>query len=227
MKTHILLATGFLLLLAAPALAGEPSAFDSDGDGYDDATEIASGWSPFGAGRLDAHDADGDGLTDGEELKRGTDPRSADSDGDGYADGEELKHAYDPLAGGAAKLKKRVVISLAKQELTYYLGDAAIATHRVSTGRPGLSTPVGTFAILDKKPRAWSAAAKLWMPYWMPFIGTKYGLHELPEWPGGKKEGENHLGTPVSHGCVRLGVGAAKELYDWVDVGTELTINKT
>ena len=61
----------------------------------------------------------------------------------------------------------------------------------------------------------------------MPFIGTKYGLHELPEWPGGKKEGEDHLGTPVSGGCIRLGVGAAKELYEWADVGTEVIISKT
>ena len=227
MKTRILFIAAFLLCAAAPARAGEPSAADSDGDGYDDATELANGWSPFGAGRLDASDADGDGLSDAQELALGTDPRVADSDGDGYADGLELKHAYDPLDPSAAKLKKRVVISLAKQELTYYLGKNAVATHPVSTGRPGHPTPLGTYAILDKKPRAWSATAKLWMPYWMPFIGTKYGLHELPEWPGGKKEGENHLGTPVSGGCIRLGVGAAKELYDWVDVGTEVTIVKT
>lgn len=227
MKTRLLIASGFLLFLAAPALAAQPTATDSDGDGYDDATEIANGWSPFGADRLDANDADGDGLTDASELAQGTDPLVFDTDGDGFADGVEVEHAYDPLNGAGAKLKKRVVISLAKQELTYYLGKAPVASHPVSTGRPGHPTPLGTYAILDKMPRAWSATAKLWMPYWMPFIGTKYGLHELPEWPGGKKEGEDHLGTPVSGGCIRLGVGAAKELYDWVDVGTEVTIQKT
>ena len=123
--------------------------------------------------------------------------------------------------------RRRVVISLAKQQLTYYYGDAPIATHPVSTGRPGMPTPTGTYAVLDKKPRAWSSAAKLWMPYWMPFIGTKYGMHELPEWPGGFKEGQDHLGTPVSHGCIRLGVGAAKEVYDWVEVGTDIEIVKS
>lgn len=215
----------FLALGAAsPSRAAEPSAFDSDGDGYDDATELANGWSPYGPDRLHENDADADGLSDGDELSRGTDPRSADTDGDGYGDGLELRNAYDPLDAAPNRLKKRVVISIAKQELTYYLGDTAVATHPVSTGRPGRPTPIGTFAILDKMPRAWSASAKLWMPYWMPFIGTKYGLHELPEWPGGRKEGEDHLGTPVSGGCVRLGVGAAKELYEWVDIGTEVTI---
>ena len=58
------------------------------------------------------------------------------------------------------------------------------------------------------------------MPYWMAFDNRGYGLHELPEWPGGYKEGASHLGHRVSHGCVRLGVGAAKKLYDWAEVGT-------
>jgi len=225
MRTRILIMAGFLLFAALPASAGW-SPFDNDGDGYDDATEIANGWSPYGTGRLDENDADADGLSDGDEIGRGTQPLVPDTDGDGYADGDEVRNGYDPLDATPTKPKKRIVISIAKQELTYYRGDVAIATHPVSTGRPGMATPLGTFAILDKKPRAWSAAAKLWMPYWMPFIGTKYGLHELPEWPGGFKEGQDHLGTPVSHGCVRLGVGAAKEVYDWVEIGTELTIEK-
>ena len=223
---HLLIAA--LLFLAAPAAqAGMPSATDADGDGYDDATEIANGYTPYGPGRLDAHDADGDGLTDAQELSYGTNPLVADTDGDGYADALEVAQGYDPRDPDPVKPKKRIVISIARQELTYYQGDVAVASHPVSTGRPGRPTPTGTFAVLDKIPRAWSASAKLWMPYWMPFIGTKYGLHELPEWPGGIKEGEDHLGTPVSGGCIRLGVGPAKELYEWADVGTEITINAT
>jgi hypothetical protein len=227
MRMRHLIIAGFLLLAALPASAMEPSSTDHDGDGYDDATEMANGWSPYGRGRLDENDADRDGLSDGEEIRRGTNPLEEDSDGDGFADGDELKNAYDPLDAAPKRLKKRIVISIADQRLTYYQGDTAVATVPVSTGRPGRPTPTGTYAILDKKPRAWSASAKLWMPYWMPFIGTKYGLHELPEWPGGFKEGEDHLGTPVSGGCIRLGVGAAKSLYEWADIGTEVTINKT
>ncbi len=212
---------------AVPGRAAEPSAFDHDGDGYDDATEIANGWSPYGLGRLHENDADGDGLSDGRELEIGTDPLRADTDGDGYDDGTEVANGYDPLDADPTKLKKRVVVSLAAQELTAYLGHIPVATHAVSTGRPGSPTPLGTYAILDKIPRAWSASAKLWMPYWMPFIGTKYGLHELPEWPGGKKEGEDSLGQPVSGGCIRLGVGAAEELYEWAEVGTEVVIRES
>jgi len=225
MKKRLLVAAFFLLAFAIPARAAD--SFDFDGDGYDDATEVANGWSPYGPGRLYENDADGDGLSDGDELARGTEPLFADTDGDGYRDGDEVREGYDPRDAAPTRLKKRIVISLAKQELTTYYGDTPIASHPVSTGRPGMPTPTGTYAVLDKKPRAWSSAAKLWMPYWMPFIGTKYGMHELPEWPGGFKEGQDHLGTPVSHGCVRLGVGAAKEVYDWVDIGTEVEIVKS
>jgi L,D-transpeptidase-like protein/thrombospondin type 3 repeat protein len=157
MRIRIFLLSGLFLFIALPASAGW-SPFDHDGDGYDDATEVANGWSPYGLGRLDANDADGDGLTDGDELARGTEPLTADTDGDGFSDGDEVRNAYDPLDVAPTKLKKRIVISLAKQELTTYHGDVPLATHRVSTGRPGMPTPTGTYAVLDKKPRAWSAA---------------------------------------------------------------------
>lgn len=86
-------------------------------------------------------------------------------------------------------------------------------------------TPTGEFKVHNKNPRAWSRTYGLYMPYWMAFVPSgKYGIHELPEWPGGYKEGANHLGTPVSHGCVRLGVGSAKAVYEWAEVGTPIVI---
>ncbi len=222
------LAFGMLFLcLAAPVSAADFFNIDTDKDGYDDATEIANGYTPYGLGRLDQNDADADGLLDADEIVFGTDPYLQDSDQDGFTDGLEVQNGYDPTAGRGIKLKKRIVIVLATQTLFYALGPKKLGEFSVSTGRPGHPTPIGTFTLRDKKPRAWSASAKLWMPYWMPFIGTTYGIHELPEWPGGKKEGEASLGTAVSGGCVRLGVGAAKEVYEWADKGTEVTISKT
>jgi len=100
------------------------------------------------------------------------------------------------------------------------------STFSVSTGKPGMRTPTGTFAVQSKNKRAWSKSAGLWMPWWMQFTKQGNGIHELPEWPGGAKEGASHLGHPVSHGCVRLGVGPAKSLYDWAPVGTTITITK-
>lgn len=221
------LAVLFLWSFFTAPVSASTTTEDADRDGYDDATEIANGYTPYGPGRLAENDADADGLSDADELAFGSDPLVIDSDRDGFSDGLEVRNAYDPSKSGGAKLKKKITITLATQKMTYALGPKTLGTFAVSTGRPGHPTPLGTFAIRDKKPRAWSRIAKLWMPYWMPFVGTTYGIHELPEWPGGKKEGENHLGTPVSGGCVRLGVGPARTLYEWADVGTEVTIQKT
>jgi lipoprotein-anchoring transpeptidase ErfK/SrfK len=30
----------------------------------------------------------------------------------------------------------------------------------------------------------------------------------------------------ASHGCVRMGIGAAKEMYEWAPVGTRVIIEK-
>ena len=69
---------------------------DSDCDGLPDSWETAHGLNPLFAG--DAFlDLDGDGLNDAEELARGTDPRKADTDGDGFDDGTEILAGDDPL----------------------------------------------------------------------------------------------------------------------------------
>ena len=87
-----------------------------------------------------------------------------------------------------------------------------------------MDTPKGNFNILTKRTRPFSKEHGLYMPWFMGFTTQGHGIHELPEWPGGYKEGAAHLGIPVSHGCVRLGVGPAKEIYDWAEVGTPIVI---
>lgn len=169
-------------------------------------------------------DTDKDGLVDEQEVKFKTDINNPDSDSDGFVDGLEIARGFDPLSAEVKKLPKNILIDLKKQELYQQLNGITIRTHTVSTGRPGMATPRGTYTIGNKHPRAWSRTYGLWMPFWMSLAGTRMGIHELPEWPGGYKEGANHLGTPVSHGCIRLGVTAAKVVYDWTEVGTKVIV---
>lgn len=115
---------------------------------------------------------------------------------------------------------KYIEVNLSEQNLYQFEGANLIAIYRVSTGKWSMPTPEGEYSINNKDPRAYSQEYGLYMPYWMAFIGSLYGIHELPEWPGGAKEGEGHLGTPVSHGCIRLGRGAAETVYNWVEIGT-------
>lgn len=120
---------------------------------------------------------------------------------------------------------KYVEVNLAEQKLYLINGLTLEKTYRVSTGKWITPTPVGEFSIGDKVRRAYSPQYGLYMPYWQSFLNDAYGIHELPEWPNGYKEGASHLGTPVSHGCIRLGVGAAQEVYNWTSPGTPVYIH--
>ena len=120
---------------------------------------------------------------------------------------------------------KYIDIDLTNQLLTLFDGTTQIAQYIVSSGKPSTPTPVGTRTVQYHDPRSWSSEAGLWMP-WFLSMGGGYGIHELPEWPNGYKEGEAHLGTPVSHGCVRLGVGPAQTVYNWTPDGTQVFIHK-
>ncbi len=120
---------------------------------------------------------------------------------------------------------KYIDVDLTNQLLTIFEGINQMGQYQVSTGKASKPTPTGTRTIQDKSPRAWSAPYGLYMPWWNG-MGGGYGIHELPEWPNGYKEGESHLGTPVSHGCIRLGVGPAQTVYNWADIGTPVYIHK-
>lgn len=120
---------------------------------------------------------------------------------------------------------KYIDINLAKQQLSIFENSERLGTYKVSTGKRGMATPTGTFKVMGKRGRAWSRKYNLYMPYFMQFTGQGHGIHELPEWKNGYKEGAAHLGIPVSHGCVRLGVGPAAKVYNWADVGTQIVIH--
>jgi len=121
---------------------------------------------------------------------------------------------------------KYIEVNLTHQMLYTIDGTQLVNSYKVSTGKWSMPTPIGDYVINNKDPRAYSSKYGLYMPYWMAFIGSEYGIHELPEWPDGRKEGESHLGTPVSHGCVRLGRGSAEEVYNWSEIGTPIFIHK-
>jgi hypothetical protein len=120
---------------------------------------------------------------------------------------------------------KYIDINLSKQQFSIFENGERLGTYMVSTGKRGMATPTGTFKVMAKRGRAWSKKYNLYMPYFMQFTGQGHGIHELPEWKNGYKEGANHLGTPVSHGCVRLGVGPAAKVYAWSEVGTPIVIH--
>lgn len=204
----------------------DPAKFDTDGDGYGDGDEVSAGYSPLKGKKitLSKSDTDRDGLSDKFEIDFGTDILQIDSDGDGFNDKIEIVKGYDPRTSKPRRVQKSIHVAISTQRMQYRINDTVLATYRVSSGTWKLPTPLGEFTIINKAPRAWSKLAGLWMPYWMGFAGGKFGIHDLPEWPDGTKEGANHLGKRVSHGCIRLGTAQAKEVYAMTPVGTKLVI---
>jgi lipoprotein-anchoring transpeptidase ErfK/SrfK len=113
-----------------------------------------------------------------------------------------------------ARGRLRVVVSIPQQRAYVFDGASLVATSRVSTGRRGHETPVGTFRILEKAVAHRSNRyANAPMPYMQRLTSYGIALHA------------GHLpGYPASHGCIRLPWGFARKLYDLTDSATTVTV---
>ena len=87
---------------------------------------------------------------------------------------------------------------------------------KVSTGKPGLDTPQGSFhpTWLDAKHKS-DEYEDAPMPYAVFFSGG-YAVHAT--------EFTKRLGTPASHGCVRQMATTAKWLYDFSVIGMPVKV---
>jgi len=226
------------------AIGTDPFKADSDGDSYDDGLELKYHFNPLGPGRLPI-DSNFSASLAGQILLQVENKGEAwyinPSDNLRYhiADPEDLLRVITYLGKGISTIhleeitdarlieagaKKNIKVDTSKnQRLHYYLGDTKIGSFPISAGKASTPTPKGNYSIVNKHPKAWSPYG-LWMPYWLGLGTGRFGFHELPIWPSGYREGQNHLGVAVSHGCIRLGIGPAKYLYDWVEIGTPVYI---
>ncbi len=123
---------------------------------------------------------------------------------------------------------KYILVSISEQHLYAYQDGQLVYSFIASTGM-GNSTRVGTFHVLDKIPNAYGANWNIWMPDWLGIYWSgslENGIHALPILPGGARLWSGYLGTPISFGCVVLGVDEALQLYNWADVGTPVEIQR-
>lgn len=113
--------------------------------------------------------------------------------------------------GAAAQGGLRLDLNIPAQRLVVIDGDSVLKTYPVSVGLPGHDTPTGDFTVQRAE----------WNPWWRPparewakddkvtppgpnnpmgrvklFFAPYYYLHGTPH--------ERDLGTPASHGCVRM-----------------------
>lgn len=135
----------------------------------------------------------------------------------------------------------RLEVHLDENKLYGYQGDRLVAETLVSHGRAGHETPPGAYTVLDKDPEHKSSEYGSWvradgttvsnqakagddapagthyeaapMPWFLRLTGDGVGLHA-----------GFVTGTPLSHGCIRLPLLFAQELYPLVAVGTPVVV---
>lgn len=108
----------------------------------------------------------------------------------------------------------QIVVSLREQNLKVYRGLELVTSTPVSSGKTGHSTPTGVFSILEKRRKHFSNLYdNAPMPYMQRLTWSGIALHEgkLP-------------GYPASHGCVRMPMRFAQDLFTMTRHGMHVVI---
>ncbi|WP_430513132.1 L,D-transpeptidase [Pannonibacter phragmitetus] len=108
----------------------------------------------------------------------------------------------------------QIVVSLREQNLKVYRGLELVSSTPVSSGKSGHSTPTGVFSILEKRRKHFS---NLYDDAPMPFM-------QRLTWSGIALHQGKLPGYPASHGCVRLPMDFAQNLFGMTERGMHVVI---
>jgi len=136
-------------------------------------------------------------------------------DADLHAIAAQLR-AGEYVWSGSARLDQAtaIEISIALQRIYIYRDDELLGVATVSTGRPGNSTPKGAFTILQKA--RWHRS-NIYSNAPMPFM-------QRLTWTGIALHAGYNPGRPASHGCIRLPVAFARDLFGMTTLGLPVTV---
>ena len=107
-----------------------------------------------------------------------------------------------------------VVVSLPEQRAHVYRHGVRIGVSTISSGKPGNETPTGVFPILQKREEHYS---NLYNNAPMPYM-------QRLTWDGIALHAGKIPGYPASHGCVRLPLAFAKELFAATERGVTVVV---
>lgn len=105
-------------------------------------------------------------------------------------------------------------VSIALQRLYVYRGNTLVGVSTVSTGKPGKSTPLGDFTILQK--RRWHRS-NIYSNAPMPFM-------QRLTWTGIAIHAGYNPGFPASHGCIRIPPRFAQMLFAMTSIGEAVVV---
>ncbi len=149
---------------------------------------------------------------------------------DWYVSGSVVRAFNDDgdhlLTGDVAPTSKRILVDVSDEMLYAYDGDTLFMKSPISTGLEFTPTPRGEFTIFKITPSRYMQG---------PIEGVSDQSYDLPGVPwnlyftygGAVIHGaywHDHFGEPWSHGCVNLPLDAAQKLYEWVTIGTKVTV---
>ncbi len=120
---------------------------------------------------------------------------------------------YDGYRRTAAK-PVMAIVSLGDQRVSIYDAAGKFLEAPVSTGSTGYETPAGIFSVVQKKEEHRS---NLYEDGEMPFM-------QRITWTGIALHAGNLPGHPASHGCVRLPMAFARQLFDMTEMGMRVLI---
>lgn len=134
----------------------------------------------------------------------------------------------------AGQLGYTIVIKISDNRLYLYHGLKVVKTYPVATAKPGFTTPIGTWKVINKvenptwvnpAPNGWGAGEPAVIP---PGPGNPLGTRALYlSAPGIRIHGtydSPSVGTYASHGCIRMYIADSEALYPLIPIGTKVLI---
>ncbi len=124
-----------------------------------------------------------------------------------------MQAAAHPLAQADTK-QLMIHIDVEQKRLTLFQGDELVRQYTVATGTRDTPTPIGVFSITHRFSGRMCGFGTCFLGLNVPW--GHYGIH-----------GTNHpetIGANASHGCIRMTVSDAEELYARVPNGTKVFI---
>lgn len=124
------------------------------------------------------------------------------------------------------KTSLKVKVDLSRQRVHIYSAKKLLYTMIVSAGMDN-STPKGDFVIRQRGEHFFNANEQMGGDYWVGFSGAVYLFHSVPTHVN---QGDyivseaQKLGSPASHGCVRMSVPDAQWFYQYIPDGTAVHI---
>jgi lipoprotein-anchoring transpeptidase ErfK/SrfK len=132
-----------------------------------------------------------------------------------------------------ADFARVIVVRGGSNMLDLYENGALVKSYPVATGQPAYPTPMGQFFIIGKQVNpVWINPHSSWsvgMPEYVPAgpdnpLGTRamqldadgIYIHGTPE--------DDSIGSHASHGCIRMHMSDAEDLFTRVGVGTPVLI---